>query len=108
MVDRVQAHKWESSGHGGTDDDPLPSEIEPNSDGLDARASFYQSDSSSDSDVYVSRDALGNMVFKDKIVPSLKTLTELLATGGDSNIDGGRADTVYTVQDIDGGNAASF
>ena len=28
-----------------------------------------------------------------------------LGGGGDSNIDGGRADTLYTVQDIDGGTA---
>ncbi len=82
MVDRVQAHKWESSDQGGTDDDPLPSEIDPNTDGLDARASFYQNDSSSDSDVFISRDASDNLTFVDKVVGSTKTLTDLLAGGG--------------------------
>jgi len=79
MVDRVQAHKWESSDQGGTDDDPLPSEIDPNADGLDARSSFYQSDTSADSDVYVSRDNSDNLTFKDKVVSGEKTLSELLA-----------------------------
>lgn len=82
MVDRVQAHKWESSDQGGTDDDPLPSEIDPNEDGLDQRAAFLQNDTSADSDVYVSRDASDNMTFTDKVLGT-KTLSDLF---GDSDV----------------------
>lgn len=88
MVDRVQAHKWESSSQGGTDDDPLPSEIEPNKDGLDARASFYQNDISADSDVFVSRDVSDNLTFVDKVVPGVKTLADLIAGGTAFDPDG--------------------
>jgi hypothetical protein len=79
MVDRVQAQKWESTGGGGTDEDPLPAQLKPNQDGLDARAHFSQNDSSADSDVYVSRDVDDNMTFKDKVVSGEKTLSDLLS-----------------------------
>jgi hypothetical protein len=108
MADRVQAIKWEEPAGGGSELDLVPSELEPNEDGLDARAYHIQNDTSSDSNVKVSRDASDNMTFADGVVSGTKTLTDLLASGGDSNVDGGRADTVYTVQDVDGGNASSF
>jgi len=81
MVDRVQAQKWESSDQGGQDDEPLPCEIDVNEDGLDARAYFLQNDTSSDSDVLVSRDASDNMIFQDKVVSGVKTLADLVAGG---------------------------
>lgn len=81
MADRVQPVKWESTSKGGSTDEPYPAEIDPNEDGLDCRAVMLQNDSSSDSDVEVSRDASGNMTFKDKVVSGTKTLSDLLAGG---------------------------
>jgi hypothetical protein len=81
MVDRVQAIKWEDASHGGTEDDYTPTEIDPNEDGLEMRAVFLQNDTSRDKNVYVSRDADDNLIFIDKVVGGVKTLTELLAGG---------------------------
>lgn len=82
MTDRVQSIKWESPSGGGTQTDTVPTEINPNEDGLDARSLFLQNDSSADSNVEVSRDASNNMTFKDGVVAGTKTLTELLAGSG--------------------------
>jgi len=82
MADRVQSIKWESPSGGGTQTDTVPTEINPNEDGLDARSLFLQNDSSADSTVEVSRDASDNMTFKDGVVTGTKTLTELLAGDG--------------------------
>lgn len=81
MADRVQSVKWESPSKGGTQEDITPTEIDPNEDGLDSRAVYIQNDSSSDSDVEISRDASDNMTFKDKVVSGTKTLSDLLAGG---------------------------
>jgi len=81
LADRVQAIKWESPSHGGTQTDITPTEIDPNEDGLDSRAVFFQDDESADSDVYVSRDDSGNLIFKDKVVDAIKTLNDLLESG---------------------------
>jgi hypothetical protein len=82
MADRVQSIKWESPSGGGTQTDTVPTEINPNEDGLDARSLFLQNDSSADSNVEVSRDASNNMTFKDGVIAGTKTLTELLAGAG--------------------------
>ena len=82
MVDRVQAVKWESPSQGGTQEDTVPTELNVNEDGLDARSFFLQNDSSADSDVEISRDASDNMTFKDGVVSGTKTLTELLTGSG--------------------------
>lgn len=81
MADRVQAIKWERPSHGGTQTDLMPTEIDTNEDGLDARALFLQDDTSSDSDVEVTRDSSGNMMFKDELVTSPVSLSSL-TTGG--------------------------
>lgn len=82
MADRVQAVKWESPSQGGTQEDMVPTELNVNEDGLDARAYFLQNDSSGDKNVAVSRDAGNNMTFQDGVVSGTKTLTELLAGAG--------------------------
>ena len=82
MADRVQAVKWESPSQGGTQEDMVPTELDVNEDGLDARALFLQNDSSSDSTVSISRDASNNLTFEDPVVGATKTLTQLLAGGG--------------------------
>lgn len=79
MVDRVQAIKWESVSGGGTDEDTVPTEIDFNEDGLDMRSAFLQNDTSADKDVTISRDASDNLTFTDKVIGSVKTLTELAA-----------------------------
>ena len=78
MADRCQAVKWESPAGGGTQTDMVPTEINSNEDGLDARAVYLQNDSSEDSTTEVSRDASDNMTFKDGVVSGTKTLTDLL------------------------------
>lgn len=83
MVDRVQALVWESPGKGGTQDEIVPKEINPNEDALDARGLFLQSASSADNAVSVQRDIDGNMKFQDGQNPSGYSLTQL-AEGGSS------------------------
>lgn len=77
MVDRVPAIKWESPSSGGTQTDTVPTELNVNEDGLDARSHFIQNDSSSDSNVETSRDASDNMTFKDGFVSGTKTLYDV-------------------------------
>lgn len=82
MVDRVQPIVWESTSKGGSSDEPYQKEIDPNEDALETRGVFIQNDSSSDETVSVSRDASNNLIFEDGVVSGVKTLTDLLASGG--------------------------
>jgi len=77
MVDRVQALVWESPGKGGTQNEIVPKEINPNEDALDARGLFLQDASSADNTVSVQRDPSGNMKFQDGQNPSGYSLTQL-------------------------------
>ena len=79
MADRCAPIKWESPSKGGTQTDTVPTEIDPNEDGLNARSLFLQNDSSADSTVEISRDASNNLTIKDGVVSGTKTLTDLLA-----------------------------
>lgn len=104
MVDRVQAVKWESPGQGGTQEDMVPTEIDVNEDGLDARGLFIQDDSSSDKKVFISRDASGNMTFQDDVVPGIKTLADLLAAaiaGHPFKVDSGETLTITEDRQFD-------
>jgi hypothetical protein len=85
MVDRVQVIKWESPSQGGTQEDTVPSEINPNEDGLSARAYFVQDDSSADNTVGISRDSAGNLLLFDPLSGGTYTLGELLGGGFDVN-----------------------
>jgi hypothetical protein len=80
MVDRVQAIKWETPAHGGTQEDLVPTEIDVHEDYLDCRGVAIQGATSNDSNVLVSRDGAGNMTFQD-VVTSAKTLADLAAGG---------------------------
>ena len=86
MSDRVQVIKWESPASGGTQTDTVPTEINPNEDGLDARSLFLQNDSSADSTVEISRDASNNMTFQDGVVSGTKTLADLLSGSDDDQV----------------------
>jgi hypothetical protein len=85
MVDRVQVVKWESPSQGGTQEDTVPTEIDPNEDGLDARGLFIQDDESADNDVGLGRDELGNLILFDKLAGTALTLSEIIGGGFDEN-----------------------
>ncbi len=78
-MDRIRPLKMESPATGGTQDDEVPYEVEPNQDYADLRGITLQNDSSNDEDVVLSRDASDNMTFMDKVVSGTKTLSDLLA-----------------------------
>jgi len=85
--DRVQFLKNESPGQGGTEDDlGFPSVGNANTDAPSVAGWFIQPPHPStdrDEKVYTTRDASGNMVFKDDVVVGEKTLTELLTGSAD-------------------------
>ena len=107
MVDRVQVQKWESVGGGGTDDEPLPGQINPNEDGLDCRSVFIQNDSSKDSTVEISRDGSDNMTFKDPVTGTTYTLSQL-TTGGSGLTEGAHKILRQLIHFIDNGPAEGF
>lgn len=81
-MDRVRPLKLEDPGQGGEETDEFPTSVNPNEDYLDCRGITLQNNVSNDGDVFVSRDAAGNLVFKDQ-VNTQKTLTDLVVgTGG--------------------------
>lgn len=107
MVDRVRPLKMEDTATGGTEVDPFPAETEPHEDFLDCRGVAIQNDSSDDEDVRLSRDANGEMDFRDQLLADV-LLTELLSfhrvpAGRERVI---RADFDHVVEDMtveDGG-----
>jgi hypothetical protein len=80
--DRVQVLKNESPSEGGTEDDlGFPVTINPNTDAPSVAGVFVQSphpSTSKDELVYLTRDASGNMIFRDNVDGTERTLTELL------------------------------
>lgn len=84
MPDRVVPIKFERTGatYGGSTDDVQPQPANPNQDGLEMRALYLQYDTGRDSNVYVTRDVSGNMVFRDAFNTGTKTLSQLAAAGG--------------------------
>lgn len=80
--DRVRPLKLEDPATGGTQLDPFPSEADPTEDYLDTRGVTLQEGGSDDEQVYIERDASGNMVFEDPIVGAPYTLANLLAGAG--------------------------
>ena len=79
--DRIRPLKLESPATGGTQDDAFPTEADPHEDYPDVRGVTFQNDTSNDEDVYLERDASDNLVFKDKVVSTEKTLSDLVAGG---------------------------
>lgn len=81
-MDRVRPLKFESSEQGGTQLDEFPTSLDPHEDFIDCRGVCIQNNSSNDANVTISRDADGNLTFKD-VFNAEKKLTELVAgTGG--------------------------
>lgn len=80
-MDRVQAIKWESPAHGGTQTDQTPTELDVHEDHLECRGVVIQDDTSDDEDVGVTRDASGNLMFRDKVVSGEKSLADVMSGG---------------------------
>lgn len=86
--DRVRLIKNESPSTGGTQDDiGFPSQLNPNQDAPSIRGFFLQKSKvdfpiEEDELVYVVRDAGGNLVFRDNVDQTERTLSNLLAGGG--------------------------
>lgn len=87
-VDRVQLSKQESAAGGGDaadSDDFLHSPLEPNEDAPEVQGLFIQPPAPSvvrDELVYVTRDGAGNMIFRDDVDATERTLSALLVGGG--------------------------
>ncbi|RLC88633.1 MAG: hypothetical protein DRJ03_01805 [Chloroflexi bacterium] len=80
MVDRISPLKIEGPASGGSQTDDFPTSASRNEDFVDCRGVTVQDDTSNDDLVRVSRDG-DDMTFLDKN-NTVKTLTELLASGG--------------------------
>lgn len=83
-IERVIPIKYESASTGGDaadDSELLYTPAKPNEDATSVRGVYLQNDSSSDSVVLITRDALDNMTFSDVFVT--KTLSELGSAGAD-------------------------
>lgn len=91
-ADRVQLLKQESTALGGDDADAVEwgsSPLDPGEDAPEVRGVFYQpatGDGPKDEAVYTTRDAFGNLVFKDANNPE-KTLSDLTGGSGVSYTD---------------------
>ena len=83
-MDRIRPLKMESPATGGSQDDEVPYEVDPNEDYADLRGVALQNDTSNDETVYLKRDISNNLVFADGVVSGEKTLSDLLA-GADFN-----------------------
>jgi hypothetical protein len=77
-IDKVTPVKQES---GGDDVDYLNTPLQPNEDAVNCRGVYIQYDTGDDTSVLISRDASGNLTFKDAAYPGGKTLTDTLAAG---------------------------
>lgn len=86
-MDRVQVIKQESAAGGGDPNDDVPwlqDPIDATEDAIEAAGLFLQSPTAYDENVLISRDSAGNLTFKDVVHTSPVTLTNLLATGGNT------------------------
>ncbi|MHA2333771.1 MAG: hypothetical protein ACXAEU_17225 [Candidatus Hodarchaeales archaeon] len=84
MADRVRPLKLEHPSSGGTQTDLDPTELNPNQDAPEVRAVYFQNDSSTDTDVEITRDASSpdKLTFKDEENTTPVSLTQLLAGSG--------------------------
>jgi hypothetical protein len=76
-MDRVRSIKIESPSTGGTQSDRFYRPANPNQDAPDLRGVFLQNDTSSDTSVYLTRDASHNLIFRDPVIGVEKTLSQL-------------------------------
>lgn len=65
-MDKVQVIKWESINQGGSQDNVVPTEINPNEDALDVRGIYFQDGISNDKAVSIERGNDGKLNFVDK------------------------------------------
>ena len=79
-LDRVKPLKIESIESGGDSEDEYPTPLDPNHDHVDCRGIVFQDDSGIDEQVVVTRDADGNVTFKDVYNPVPVTLTQIRTT----------------------------
>lgn len=106
-ADRVRPLKNESPTTGGTQDDQgFPTQVNPNQDALSTQGVVIQKPKASgpieeDELVYIGRDASGNMIFRDAVVGTEKTLTELAASAGGGITEGQHEALDTLVHDID-------
>lgn len=109
--DRVQILKNESPATGGTEDDlGFPSVANANDDAPSVAGLFIQPpnpSTSRDETVYVSRDGLGNMLFRDAVDGTERTLSDLLAGSGGLTESGHRI-LRQLIHFIDDGPAGGF
>lgn len=107
-TDRVQPVKWESTGEGGSSDEPFPAGVDPQEDALEIRGLFLAPDAPAERDenVYVLRDG-DDMVFRDVTVGAEKTLTELVAGSGGLTENGHKV-LRQLIHFIEGGPAEGF
>lgn len=107
--------KTESTANGGDDADvqPWSEPIDANEDGLDCQGVFMQPpqpSTSKDENVYITRDAAGNMVFKDVLANggSETTLTDLLGAAGGGISEAQHKALRQLIHFIDSGPADGF
>lgn len=86
-ADRVQLTKWETAAGGGdaADESGFHEPLEPNEDAPEVQGFFLQPPKPStarDALVYVTRDASGNMVFRDVVDGTERTISDFLTGGG--------------------------
>jgi len=78
--DIVQLIKWESTAGGGTENDEVPTGIEPQEDNIECAGVYLQDADHRDRNVLMDRVG-DDMVFKDTNNPDGATLSELIAGG---------------------------
>lgn len=105
-TDRVQLHKQESAADGGdaadSDEFLVTLPLEPNEDAPEVQGLFLQPPAPStakDEDVYLTRDAAGNMVFRDAVDATERTISDFL-TGGSGITESEHRDLDQLVHNI--------
>jgi hypothetical protein len=82
-TDRVRILKNERPTTGGTQDDlGFPAQLNPNEDAPSVRGVFLQGSTGEDNLAYLTRDASGNMIFRDVVTGTEYTLAQLTTGGG--------------------------
>lgn len=87
----VIRQEWAADGGGSEDESPFDEPIEPGEDALAVQGIFFQApgivSTAVDKLVYITRDSSGNLLFRDNVDGTERTLTRLLelGSGGDGS-----------------------